>query len=76
MVQFKYKGFNVEVWRDDLSPYLFIWEAEQIKGKTVLGDREGGELGTMANARRTIKKWITLYKLKKYNKIPDIVIKK
>ena len=28
MAKFKYKGFNVEVERDEGSPYLFVWEAE------------------------------------------------
>jgi len=77
MAKFKYKGFNIEIWKDDLSPYLYLWEAISIKGKIVLGDLEGGELRSMANAKKTIKKWITAYKLKKHDFYPkDIIIKK
>ena len=77
MTQFKYKGFDVELSKDEMSPYLFIWEAENKKTGAVLGDSEGGELSTMVNARRTIKRWIVLYKLKKYDLLPrDIIIKK
>jgi len=77
MAKFKYKGFEVELWRDEGSPYLFLWEATNKKTGIKLGDLEGGELGTVANAKRTIKKWILAYKLKKTNLYPkDILLKK
>ena len=74
---FKYKGFDIELYKSEDSPYLYIWEAENKKTGVILGDRDGGELGTMTNAKKQIKKWIMYYKLKKYDFYPkDLVIKK
>jgi len=73
---FKFKGFEIDLDRDEDSPYLFVWEAENKKTGVILGDREGGELNTIANAKKTIKKWIVAYLTKKTDYYPkDIVLK-
>ena len=76
MAHFKFKGFEIELQRSEDSPYLFTWEAENKKTGVVLADREGGELSSVGNAKRTIKKWIAAYKLKKTDLYPkDIVMR-
>jgi len=61
MGNFKYK-YNGVTWTVYVnkprkgSGYHWTWDAQSSWGS--LADREGGELGDMANAKATIKSWI------------------
>lgn len=58
-MNFKYKHWSVEVNKNDM--YHFVWSAYNDINGHVLEDREGGELGNMANAKIQIKEWIDEY---------------
>ena len=71
MTDLKYKGFDITI--NPQGDRMFTWIARNKKTGTVLGDNEGGELGTISNARQEIKQWIRNFLTKKY--IPsDIII--
>jgi hypothetical protein len=52
-MDFKYKGFTVSVEKGE----YFTWYAFDSNGNE-LSDSEGGDLGSMGNAKDTIKRWI------------------
>jgi hypothetical protein len=56
-MEFKYKGYEVSV---DKIYGLFRWYAYSDEHPT-LADREGGDLRTYTNAKKTIKRWINEY---------------
>lgn len=58
-MEFKYKGWQVEVEKDPWMGY-YKWSAEGPSGQR-LGDHEGGELGSMSNAKTEIKRWLDEY---------------
>lgn len=60
MAELKYKVplntvWDISIWKDDMS--LYKWEAHSNHGD-IVGDREGGELGNMSNAKAQVKDWV------------------
>ena len=61
MTNFKFKGFDVDINRPSGMRMYWTWDAYNEKTGDSLGDREGGDLGSVSNAKFTIKSWILQY---------------
>lgn len=65
MTEFKFEGFYVTIDKPSGWKMYWTWEAYNEKTGENLGDSEGGDLGSVSNAKETIKRWILQYKANK-----------